>query len=297
MVHVFALSGFLALFAANTYAADIYAIVDGVAHIPKPQGGITEILTGGTALPNGGRAFDFLEFSHGGALCSTFTGQENYLCASARASVEIDRGIRQTSTFIGVVTDIRLKAQARMDFRNVGAFSAIQLWGRATVHIPVVCRGSVTPPIGGLDVHYRLVGEYDISSSDPAVTVDAPPPFETCTAGHCVIKYPGFTCPAEGTTATVSIDLFPRIQIANPLAHTGWTVQAVSDYSHTMTLEGMDVLDANGDPMPNVRVVVPGANGAVNDTFLTAAQYTEEPRWLSDDCRSTWWCKTSRAAD
>ena len=275
MVHVFALSGFLALFAANTYAADIYADVHGVAHIPKPQGGITEILTHGTALPNGGQAFDFLEFSHGGALCSTFTGQENYLCASASARVEIDRGIVQTTSYIGVATDIRLKAQARMNYRNVGAFSAIQLWGRATVDIPVVCKGSITPPLGGLDVHYRLEGEYDVSSSDPAVIVDAPRPFETCTGGHCTIKLPGFTCPDEGTTSNVHIDLFPRIQIANPLGHTGWTVQAVTDYSHTMTLEGMDVLDANGDPMPNVRVVVPGANGAVNDTFLTAAEYTE----------------------
>lgn len=50
----------------------------------------------------------------------------------------------------------------------------------------------------------------------------------------------------------------------------------MSDYSHTMTLEGVDVLDANGEPMPNVRVAVPGANGAVNDTFLTAEEYAED---------------------
>ena len=55
MVHVFALTGFLALFATTTYAADIYADVHGVGHIPKPEGGITEILTHGSALPNGGR--------------------------------------------------------------------------------------------------------------------------------------------------------------------------------------------------------------------------------------------------
>ncbi len=276
MIRVFVLTGFLALFATTTYAADIYAEVDGVAHIPKPEGGIFEILENGSALPNGGRTFDFHEFSHGGALCTTFTGQANYLCATASASVEIDRRLIQTSSYIGMATDVRLRAKARMDYRNVGAFSAIQLWGRATVYIPVVCNGSVAPPVGGLAVRYRLDGEYSVSSSDPAVTVDAPRPFETCTGGHCVITLPSFDCPPEGSTFNVYIDLFPRIQIANPLAHSGWTVQAVSDYSHTMTLEGMDVLDANGDPMPDVRVVVPGANGAVNETFLTAAEYAED---------------------
>jgi hypothetical protein len=86
---------------------------------------------------------------------------------------------------------------------------------------------------------------------------------------------PSFVCPPEASTFNVYIDLFPRIQI-NSIGQTGWTVQAVSDYSHTMTLEGMDVLDANGDPMPNVRVVVPGANGTITDTFLTAAEYAED---------------------
>ena len=276
MVRVLVLTGFLALFATTTYAADIYADVNVVAHIPRPEGGVFEILTHGSALPNGGRTFDSFDFSHGGALCTPFTGQANYLCASASASVEIDRRLVQTSTYIGMSTAVRLKAKARMDYRNVGAFSAIQLWGRATIQIPIACNGSVAPPLGGLAVRYRLDGEHDISSSDSAVTVDAPRPFEACTGGHCVLTYPSFDCPPEGSTFNVYIDLFPRIRIDNLQGHSGWTVYAVSDYSHTMTLEGMDVLDVNGDPLPNVRVVVPGANGAVNDTFLTAAEYEED---------------------
>ena len=52
-------------------------------------------------------------------------------------------------------------------------------------------------------------------------------------------------------------------------------MQAVSDYSHTFTLQGIDVLDANGDPMPGVRVVVPDGNGGTNDVFLTIAEAEE----------------------
>lgn len=275
MVLVFVLTGFLTVFATTTHAADIYAQVDGVVHIPRPGGGYTEFFDTPTALPNGGQAFDFFDFSHGGALCTPFTGQENYLCATASARVEIDRRLVQTSTYIGVATGVRLKAKARLEYRNA-TFTPAQLWGRATVYIPVICHGSVAPPLGGLAVRYNLDGEYNISSSDPALDIDAPRPFETCTGGHCVTMFPSFVCPPDGSTFNVSIDLFPRIRIDNPLAHSGWTVLAVSDFSHTLTLEGMDVLDANGDPMPNVRVVVPGANGAINDTFLTAEEYAED---------------------
>ena len=115
-----------------------------------------------------------------------------------------------------------------------------------------------------------------MSVSDGAVTVNAPRPFETCDPGGvCLIKVPTFHCPEGAFTTNLTIDLWPRIQIDNPLSHTGWSVQAVSDYSHTFTLQGIDVLDANGDPMPGVRVVVPDGNGGTNDVFLTIAEAEE----------------------
>lgn len=257
-------------------AADIYADVHGVAHFQRSGGGLTEILTHGSALPNGGRAFDLGQFSHGGGLCQAFAGQDDYLCATASARVEIDRELVQTTTYVGLATHVRLKAKWQLEYRNVPAYRVAQLWGRATVVFPVICHGAVVPPVTGIDVHYRLEGDHSISSSDPSLKVEAPRPFETCDpGGNCVIRIAEFRCPAEGATTNVTIDLFPRIRIENPMAHAGWTVLGVSDYSHTLTVAGMDVLDANGDPMPGVRVVVPDGTGGANDTFLTASEHEE----------------------
>ena len=125
-----------------------------------------------------------------------------------------------------------------------------------------------------------------MSVSDGAVTVNAPRPFETCDPGGvCLIKVPTFQCPEGAFTTNLTIDLWPRIQIDNPLSHTGWSVQAVSDYSHTFTLRGIDVLHANGDPMPGVRVVVPDGNGGTNDVFLTIAEEELESSSTTTDDR------------
>ncbi len=277
MLRSFASASLIVLLATTSVsAADIYADVHGVAQFPKSTGGFTEILTHGSALPNGGRAFAFGPFSHGGALCQAFTGQADYLCASASARVEIDRQPVQTSTYIGVATHVRLKAKVQLEYRNVPAYSVAQIWGRATIHFPIACHGSIAPPVTGLDLHYRLDGDYSISSSDPGVEVEAPRPFETCDPnGLCVTRIANFRCPDEGATTNVTVDLFPRIRIENPLAHSGWTVLGVLDYSHTLTVEGMEVLDANGDPMAGVRAVVPNDAGGANDTFLTGSEYEE----------------------
>ena len=142
--------------------------------------------------------------------------------------------------------------------------------------IPVVCKGGVLPNGSSLQVLYRMDGEHSVSVSDPAVTLTAPPPFQDCTPGGvCTIDVPTFHC-SDGTTLTyITIDLFPLIQMDNPLGHTGWSVLGVSDYSHTFTLLGMDVLDDQGHAVPGLRAVVPGDGGATNDTFLTGAEAAE----------------------
>lgn len=275
MFHARVLAAAVLLLAPTVRAADIYSQVYVVAHFPRPTGGYTEIITHGSPLPNdGGWTYDSFDFTHGGALCTPFTGQENFFCARASARVEIDRTLVQTTTYIGVRTDIRLKAQARLDYRN-GSYAPLQLWGQAQVYIPVICSGSISPPVTGLSVTYALGGEYAVTVSDPAVTVDAPKPFGNCTSGRCVLTLPNFRCPEGDATTTVELSLWPMIQVANPQGHTGWSVQAVSDYSHTFALEGMDVLGGDGQPMPNVRVVVPAADGGVKETFLTAAEHEE----------------------
>jgi len=115
-----------------------------------------------------------------------------------------------------------------------------------------------------------------VSVSDGALTVKAPRPFEDCTAGGvCTINVPTFHCPDGAFTTTITIELGPIIQIENTVGHTGWSVQAVSDYSHTFTLEGIDALDDQGHPLADVRLVVPGDGGALNDVFLTGAEADE----------------------
>ena len=265
----------LSRFAAPTRAADIFAEVYGVAAFPNSSGPKTDLITFGTALPGGGRAFDFGQFGQGGALCSAYAGQADWLCASASARVEIDRQLVATTTYVGTATGVRLKAQIHVDYRNATAYSA-EIWAKASLRIPLACHAAVLPPVNGLNVLYRLDGEHSVSVSDGAVIVKAPRPFEDCTAGGvCKINMPTFHCPEGDSTTSINIDLWPIIQIDNTVGHIGWSVQGVSDYSHTFTLEGIDALDDQGHPLPGVRLVVPGDGGALNDVFLTGAEAAE----------------------
>jgi hypothetical protein len=255
-------------------AADIFPEVYGVAEFPttSPK---TDLVSTAQVLPGGGRTFDFGQFGPGGSLCSAYTGQTDYLCASASARVEIDRRLVETTTYIGTATAVRLKAQVHVDYRNATATSA-QIWAKASITIPLACNGAVAPPGGGLNILYRLDGDYSVTPSDPAVTVKAPRPFEDCTpGGTCTINLPDFHCPEGAGTSVVVIELGPIVQIDNTIGHTGWSVQAVSDYSHTFTLEGIDALDDQGEPLPDVRLVVPGDGDTLNDVFLTGAEAAE----------------------
>jgi len=262
----------LSRFVAPARAADMQPQVYGVAEFPVLH---TDLITFGSALPGGGRVFDFGQFGPGGSLCTTYTGQADYLCASASARVEIDRQPVATTTYVGTTTAVRLKAQVHLDYRNASATSA-QVWAKASITIPLACNAAVLPPVNGLNVLYRLDGDYSVSVSDDAITVKAPRPFEDCTAGGvCTINMPTFHCPDGASVTYISIELGPIIQIDNTVGHTGYSVQAVSDYSHTFTLEGMDALDDQGHPLPDVRLVVPGDGGALNEVFLTGAEAAE----------------------
>lgn len=265
----------LSRFSAPTRAADIVPQVYGVAQFPNSAGPKTDLVTFGTALPGGGVAFDFGQFGPGGSLCTTYTGQTDYLCASAGARVEIDRRPVATTTYVGTATAVRMKAQVHLEYRNATATSA-QIWAKASLSIPLACHAGVLPPVNGLNVLYRLDGEHSVSVSDAAVTVKAPRPFENCTAGGvCTINMPTFHCPEGASVTSIAIELGPIIQIDNSVGHLGWSVQGVSDYSHTFTLEGIDALDDQGHPLADVRLVVPGDGDTLNDVFLTGAEAAE----------------------
>lgn len=265
----------LSCFVAPARAYDIFPSVYGVAEFPNAAGPATDLISTGNVLPGGGIGFDFAQFGQGGALCSTYTGQQDWLCASASARVQIDRQPVATTTYIGVATTIQLKAQVHLDYRNATAYTA-QIWAKASLMIPVACHGVVAPPVD-LHILYRLDGEYAVSVSDAAVTLKAPRPYGDCTAGAvCVIDMPAFHCPDAASVSFLDIDLWPIIQIDNSAAgHLGWSVQGVSDYSHTFTLEGMELVDDQGHPLPDVRIVVPGDGDTLNDVFLTGAEAAE----------------------
>lgn len=265
----------LSRFAAPARAADMFPEVYGVAEFPNSIGPQTDIITNGSVLPDGSLAFDLGQFGQGGALCTAYTGQADWLCASASARVEIDRQPVATTTYVGIATAVRLKAQIHLDYRNATATSA-EMWAKASITIPLACNAAEIPPVNGINILYRLDGEYSVSISDGAVTVKAPRPFETCTPGGvCTINIPTFHCPTDAFTTSITIELGPIIQIDNAVGHVGWSVQAVSDYSHTFTLEGIDALDDQGHPLAGVRLVVPGDGGALNDVFLTGAEADE----------------------
>lgn len=266
----------LSLFAAPARAYDIFPEIFGYAFFINADDTKTELINPGAVVtPGGGRAFDSHEFGNKGAPCTQYTGQVDWLCASTSGSVDIDRELVETTTYIGIRTSARLKAQVHVDYRNANATAAV-IRAQAKLTIPIACHGGVVPGGSSLNVLYRLDGEYSVSVSDPALTLTAPRPYEDCTAGEvCKINQPMFQCPDSGSVAFVTIDLHARIQIDNLVGHTGWSVQGVSDYSHTFTLEGMEAIDDQGHPLPDVRLVVPGDGGAINDYFLTGAEAAE----------------------
>ena len=266
------LSGFV----APARAYDIMPEVYGVAQFPKAYGSPTDLITFGDVTPGGGRAFNFGQFGQGGALCTDYAGEYDWLCASASASVDIHREPVGTTTYVGVATTATLKARVQLDYRNATATSA-QIWAKAHLMIPIVCHGGVVPNGSSLHILYRLSGDYSVSVSDPAVTLNAPRQYEDCPAGAvCFINKPGFQCPEGASVLFNDIVLWPIIQIDNSVAgHLGWSVLGTSDYSHTFTLLGMEAVDDQGQPVPGVRLVVPGDGDAINDYFLTAAEAAE----------------------
>jgi len=264
----------LSCLVASARAYDLDPSVSGYAFFINADDTRTELITSGVVTPGGGRAYDFHQFGNNGALCTTYTGQVDWLCASSSASIDINRQPVVTTTYVGTSTFIQMKAQVHVDYRNANATSA-KIWARATLGIPLACHGVVAPVVGGLSVLFRLDGDYSVSVSDPLVPVTAPRPFSDCTAGTvCSIKVPTFHCPDQGSFTSFTIDLFPVIGVGDT-AEQGYSLLGVSDYSHTFTLEGMDLLDDQGNPLPGVRLVVPGDGGALNEVFLTGAEAAE----------------------
>src|SRR5262249_2589672 len=184
-------------FTAPARAYDLDPQASGYAFFINADDTRTELITSGVVTPGGGRAYDFHQFGNNGALCTTYTGQVDWLCASSSASIDINRQPVVTTTYVGTSTFIQMKAQVHVDYRNANATSA-KIWARATLGIPLACNGVVAPGGGGLSVLYRLDGDYSVSVSDPLVTVTAPRPFSDCTAGTvCSIKVPTFHCPDQ----------------------------------------------------------------------------------------------------
>src|SRR5262249_2980565 len=73
------LSGFV----APARAYDIFPSVSGYAYFINADDSKTELINSGDVTPGGGRAYDFHQFGNGGALCTTYTGQVDWLCASS----------------------------------------------------------------------------------------------------------------------------------------------------------------------------------------------------------------------
>src|SRR5678815_5297836 len=102
----------LSLFAAPARAYDIFPEIFGYASFINADDTKTELINPGAVVtPGGGRAFDSHEFGNKGLPCTQYTGQVDWLCASTSGSVDIDRELVETTTYIGIRTSARLKAQ------------------------------------------------------------------------------------------------------------------------------------------------------------------------------------------
>lgn len=261
----------------NARAVDIQAQANGYAFFPGDTR-LTEIITSGSPLPNGGRAFSLPGFTYGAAACPTYVGQNDWFCASAGARVEITRRTVQTQTYTGSATSIRLKAHTQLSYRKARPSQLVTLRAQALVEVPVACFGTVTAPVGAVRLWYRLDGVTGSSSSDSDVVLKLTRPFETCApSGLCYLEEPSFSCGDTPSITFLRIDLNPLIRIENDKARSGWNVDAVLDYGHTLEIQGIEVVDTKGDPIPGARVGVPDGTGGVSDYLLTQAEYEEDP--------------------
>ena len=199
-------------------------------------------------------------FSYGGALCPT-PGTPDFLCASVKGQAGISNGA------------VFLKALARMKRTNASAAhpeTAAYAFARVTITQVGGYVFSGTAP--GAVFYFGLHGTISESESDPNVPLQAfaVATLSTSLVGQSGVQCANTSCP-PGTVVGVKVDhwdpsagfqldLRADVSIVTHTA-SGYDAEVVADFGDTVELLAIQLLDDQGQPIPNVSLYIPDQNG------------------------------------
>jgi|GEM_PF-5519504 len=225
------------------------------------------------------QSIDISEFSFGGALCPA-PGTPNYLCG--RLLSEAGRAGGR----------LYLRSLARFE-RTDAAAGSPETAAYADSRILITSVGGYvgTPPAAAF--YFGLSGTLSKTTSDPGVTVEA---FSVASlqagSGGFLQCFGEVDCTPEPSVHKITVtDWTPSsgfyltlrsdVAAVAPGGHPGgWDAEVVADFTDTLELLAIQVLDENGDPMPDVVLTALDAKGDPLFEFPNDAPVPEPGRAL-----------------
>jgi hypothetical protein len=200
------------------------------------------------------------EFSYRGALCPA-AGTPNYLCGRAEAATRLDGG--------------RLSLKAEIRLKRTNAQPPLQtFFGYAGGSVLVGLDGWVLGPVPAAHFVFGLSGTIVNTTTDPNVATVAKSVVNLYagdqTSVQCVA--PTSCLPSSQQTLRITnwdpadgfmLALRSDVSMDAPQGSSGYDVEVVADFSDTLELLAIQLLDANDDPIPGVTLSFTDAQGTV----------------------------------
>lgn len=204
-----------------------------------------------------------------GNACPATVGA-GYVCGHGYASVDVTQYLAGTMPQPLPVSVITLRAESDLHIHDAPASGTFSIDSEARIDVPFGCAG----PSPALSVVVVLNIRFDatplVSGGDPGLTTffagftNTP---ATCTTGGGLC-HESHVAKCDGTRTTERIDLEPYVYIKNNAFVSGWDADIDLDATHTMTIESVDVLDDQQQPIPGARAWIADADGQPAAYFL-----------------------------
>ena len=196
-----------------------------------------------------------------------------YVCGRGYAHAAFDTYLAGTQPQPLPIAVLTLGAEVTLHVHDAPSASKFSIDAQASANVPFGCN-AVSPGTARtlvFNIHFDA-----ISSADPAPAGISPffagftnaPNF--CVSG--VPCYSTASIPCDGTLTTQTIRLEPFVFLQDAGAGTGWSFDADLDASHTMTIESVDVVDDQMQPVAGARAWLADASGQPAGYFLRSEE-------------------------
>lgn len=196
-----------------------------------------------------------------------------YVCGRGYAHAAFETYLAGTQPQPLPIAVLTLGAQATLHVHDAPSASKFSIDAQASANMPFACNASSPGTFRTLIFNFR----FDASGSADPAPAGISPFFAgfTNAPNFCVSGVPCYSTaslPCDGTVTTQTIRLEPFVFLQNAGAGTGWSFDADLDASHTMTVESVDVVDDQMQPVPGARAWLADANGQPAGYFLRSEE-------------------------